>query len=777
MPVGRDGLIEAHGRLLALLLVLALLVGAYHSAAPAAAAPGPPSASSDMRAAPEWMSGDTAARLDLGFNVLVPGWVPAPFSGEPRVTASSGYYSLYWMLPGGPPTFLEITGTVGGAIPDFSWYDRNNQLVQNAEVQGYPAYHDLTPAYDLIYWQVDDVVYSVNSQSLAETDSLSLANALEVLTPPVDPSGEDDTSEDGSGSDDGVIDGGGGDGGEGSDDASGDDGTGSGDGAEAPVEIPAPALGVPETVESGEIASVGVDGVSGALLRADAGVFSETGESSYAGAGGFAIEWRAPETTEDLTVTFAVVDPDSGEWLASASTLVLGASIEPEPISASLDCPAVATGGDLATITLYGSGSLVMDVTHGRWPSQAPNTLFDPGADGGGTLVGSLSDGDAASLAWQVPDVGTPITAYVYATDPSGETVECAIDVEPAADLPESAPAGDALIEDGAGDSVETTAPLEEEIEPPVAELPVNTGASGSAAGSGSSRVDGGDDASGLSAADAPERGSADREEQMVPEAPPPPELSDGTGGSGGSSGPMTDQREGGTDTPTPIPDPVRDTLELVGSPAPTTASLPSMPTSPVVPTTPSHTTETPVRNEVVATIGPEGGTLTSPGGATLNVPPGAFNAPVMVRIRPVPDSWLPVLADVELVPGTAFDITVEAADGTPVVQPADPVELSLALGTGEQPSETAIYRVEEERLQRLDGSLLRPEAVAAPVDHFSRFVAGSPIDDGRSLVPWIAAALGLLALLAVGSIVSNSWRRRPRSTAGRTGSPRRGAR
>ena len=63
----------------------------------------------------------------------------------PDVTADEGYYSLYWVVPGSPPTFLQITGEVGGTIPDYSKHDRNNQLVQNAEVQGQPAYHDLTP--------------------------------------------------------------------------------------------------------------------------------------------------------------------------------------------------------------------------------------------------------------------------------------------------------------------------------------------------------------------------------------------------------------------------------------------------------------------------------------------------------------------------------------------------------------------------------------------------------------------------------------------------------
>jgi hypothetical protein len=141
---------------------------------------------------PDWLSAETAARLDLGFTVLVPPWVPAPFAGEPAVSAGGGAYTLYWVIPGTPPTFLEITGTVGGEIPAFSWYDRNVQLVQNASVQGYPAWHDLTPIYDLVYWRAGDVVYTVNSRGLLDTDTLSLANALVALEPPAPPPPEPD---------------------------------------------------------------------------------------------------------------------------------------------------------------------------------------------------------------------------------------------------------------------------------------------------------------------------------------------------------------------------------------------------------------------------------------------------------------------------------------------------------------------------------------------------------------------------------------------------------
>src|SRR5262245_21081860 len=48
---------------------------------------------------PGWMSAETASQLDLGFDVLVPPDVPAPFDGEPAIETSDGYYQLYWLIP------------------------------------------------------------------------------------------------------------------------------------------------------------------------------------------------------------------------------------------------------------------------------------------------------------------------------------------------------------------------------------------------------------------------------------------------------------------------------------------------------------------------------------------------------------------------------------------------------------------------------------------------------------------------------------------------------
>ena len=137
----------------------------------------------------DYIGAGSGAALDLGFPVLVPAWVPAPFGGEPSIDAGGGYYSLYWMNGGGDPTFLHVTGEVGGSLPAGSPYDLNIELFINASVQGYGAIHDVTPAYDAVWWQAGGVLYKVESRN-SSTDSLSLANSLIAFQAPSAPEPE-----------------------------------------------------------------------------------------------------------------------------------------------------------------------------------------------------------------------------------------------------------------------------------------------------------------------------------------------------------------------------------------------------------------------------------------------------------------------------------------------------------------------------------------------------------------------------------------------------------
>lgn len=133
----------------------------------------------------DWMTSDQAAALDLSFDVMVPVGIPTPFEGSPAIGGSGGYYSLYWVNYGGAPTYLQIEGLVGGSLPAGSPADLNKQLFVNASVQGYEAIHDVTSIYDNVWWIAGGVLYTVSSNNMTGTDSLSLANSLIALQQPV----------------------------------------------------------------------------------------------------------------------------------------------------------------------------------------------------------------------------------------------------------------------------------------------------------------------------------------------------------------------------------------------------------------------------------------------------------------------------------------------------------------------------------------------------------------------------------------------------------------
>src|SRR6476619_3305836 len=180
---------------------------------------------------PDWMPPETAAQLDVGIDVLVPMSIPAPFSGVPQVSASSGYYSLYWF--------------VGGEVPAYSKYDRNVQLVANASVNGATAYRDQTPIYDLVYWKVGNVLYSVESQN-SSVDSLTLASGLTVLAVPA---------------------------------------------GSNPMTA---TVTSPDQVIAGDAGTVTVSATGNATLSTDVGYFTANGQSTIAVSGDQSVEWQSP---------------------------------------------------------------------------------------------------------------------------------------------------------------------------------------------------------------------------------------------------------------------------------------------------------------------------------------------------------------------------------------------------------------------------------------------------------------------------------------------------
>lgn len=392
-------------RLLAVLALALVFLAPVAEAAPGTGHAQPVSANQ----LPDWLSPETAARLAVGIDVLIPLYVPAPFGGEPEVQASDGYYSLYWLIPGAPPTYLRITGTAGGEIPAFSYYDRNVQLEQNDSVMGYPAWHDDTPIYDLVYWQVENVVYTVESHNLAGDTTMGIANSLISLVVP--DTGGDTGGETGS---------------EQSDQLPGQEAS--------PTEVPqsgvyVSAIGAPATVSSGEIASIAVEGNGDIYLVASDGYFPGSGDTGVVVSAGSTVDWQAPETESDVDITFGAYDLADDSQLATGSTVVHGIAARGDSNTpADIQCPATASASMEARIAVSGSGGLSLSSSSGTWPVETPNTDFQTDLDGGSTISGGLGSGSSIALSWLAPaDIGT---ATISLTDGEGNEVDsCDIEV------------------------------------------------------------------------------------------------------------------------------------------------------------------------------------------------------------------------------------------------------------------------------------------------------------------------------------------------------------
>jgi hypothetical protein len=736
-----------------------------------------------VSAAPDWMSAETAARLDLGFDVLVPTWVPEPFGGEPRVLASEGYYDLYWAIFGGDPTFLRITGTVGGDIPDYSEYDRNVELTVNASVQGNDAYHDVTPIYDEVWWQVNGVVYSVKSRGMTGTDTLSLANALQVLEP-----------------------------------------SGGGGIVEA-------SLAVPATVGSGEVASIVVDGAEGATLTADAGTFEETGGLTYPGAGTGVFDWRAPSVEADLVVRFALNDPETGAELASAQTTVVAAVTAPEPEPEpepqfSLSCPTGVTAGEAVPLTVYGAGEVGIDASAGIFPAEAPNTDFAPSAAGGARLYGTIPAEGAAALVWSAPDVGEALAVAIAATGADGGGAACEILVEPVPAEVEatepspptepSRPTGTiAPPAESSASAPEPTDTVDPTTEPAAAgPTPAETDpVAGPTAAPGTGEDVGAppnDPPSTVAPTGAavvtPGAAVVTTPARRTATAAPRPRYpnSDGSGGPAdpnyiGEPGLGTLKgRSGGPDTldgsqpagsatvaatapslpavpatvqPSPSGTATRATAPATRLPVatlPATATARRTSTVTPAPPTPSATPSPTARaaavlEPVVREIGSAGGHVSHPAGATLVVPPGTLADGSTVALASVPDPSLPVSAATDLIPGTAFDVTVVGADGEVIDALSGDTVLRLEIPERDRRAGLVVVWVDGDELKPMDGSRLADGSVTAPLPHLSRFVAGVPAEEGRlsGALPWLIAGAVALAGLAGGAVRAATAHRR----------------
>lgn len=323
---------------LAVLATGALLVGGIHAdllAAPGSSPSNSPTTSQNV----DWMSSDMAQRLDLGFSVLVPTYIPGPFGSAPSVSASGGYYSLYWQLGGGSPTFLQISGTVGGGLPAGSPADLNNELFINANVQGYDAINDVTAIYDSVWWIVGGVLYQVEGLNV-DIGSLSLANSLVTLVPPAPepdpeptvvptevppsepetgPSGpetvpEEEVEEPGTDSDGDTAD----------DEASASETPADGEtdpeqsNEDIAAEEDEPSslgqiLSAPTSVVSGGSATISISGAEASDLVTSDGIFADTGGTGIVDVQDGGVVWQAPVVDTETVVTIQLLVSQTGD--------------------------------------------------------------------------------------------------------------------------------------------------------------------------------------------------------------------------------------------------------------------------------------------------------------------------------------------------------------------------------------------------------------------------------------------------------------------------------
>lgn len=627
---------------------------------------------------PSWMSAETASRLNIGIDVFAPSYVAAPFSGEPEVQAYDGYYSFYWFIPGAPPTFLRVTGEYGGFIPDFSYYDRNVQLEVNADVLGYPAYRDITPIYDVVYWRVGEVVYTVESHNLAADNSLGIANSLSYVNPPEPPAIEEPEFETPPESEPTPT-------------------------AEQPSGPVVRTLGVPANVQSGETANIGVDADGDYLLVADDGYFTATGENSVVVGGSAALDWMAPYYESDQVIGFYAYNLETGDLLNSGQTNLEGYLSVGESLVADIQCPAEASAGKQARVLISGSGTMVINATDGSWPAESPNLGFQPDADGGLSLVGTLAEGDSAALSWLAPS--TPTTAFISVTDLEGTLIdECGVvvgDTSDAGDLGGPSAGLERVVSgDGTGiDDVEPGVVLRAIANP--------TGFAGDASGG-------------------PEANGPDYGYRVPGEVANSEDESAETGGLSAAAIAVAETNAAEDEELGPVSG--DDGL-------------------------------------IAQTMGPQGGRLENPLGAQLSVPQGALKDQATVMLKPVPEEALPSVATVRFIEGTAFDVGFSASDGQAVEAIELPAALTLALNAAPSNETARIYRIDGNSIKPMPVVAEDAGSVTTDITEMSRYVIGvpAPVVAGttRSVNPILIGGLGIVALISAGLLMSRGLQRR----------------
>jgi hypothetical protein len=197
---------------------------------------------------------------------------------------------------------------------------------------------------------------------------------------------------------------------------------------------------------------------------------------------------------------------------------------------------------------------------------------------------------------------------------------------------------------------------------------------------------------------------------------------------------------------------------------------------------TPTFAPATSEDGMVAQVIGPEGGQLMCPSGATamLTVPADVLEEPSTITIRPIADSKLPTDSGIRLLSGTAYDVTVANTSGKSVDNLSEPAILKIALPDANAASGAKLYRVAGGRLLQMN-SKIEGNAISAPMEEFSRVVVGIPetaavASTSNDAKPFIIAAVGfVLAMIVLVTVGSMFLKSRPRIvTTGRRASTHR---
>lgn len=202
---------------------------------------------------------------------------------------------------------------------------------------------------------------------------------------------------------------------------------------------------------------------------------------------------------------------------------------------------------------------------------------------------------------------------------------------------------------------------------------------------------------------------------------------------------------------PTPMIDADGDGEPDSPTPTPTVNRTPTVrPSATIAPTTSES-------GMVAALVGPEGGSLSSPAGASIEMPEGALPDVSTVSIQPVSDSKLPTQAQVDLVPSSAFDISIAGPDGRAIESLSQPAEFRIELDDEEMRDGVRLYRVEGAELVPLANTRIDGNELVIAVTSASRIVAGvpSPSSSGtsRRLLPFLLAAV-VVVLVLIGMVV-----------------------